>query len=126
MIEQPRNRGPWTHRALIWVFAVALGFLIYWLLGFVVNDIATWPGPAYETIEQEMLDPALLREEAEIAREHDTIQAKVRERESRQRLLRDSTESSQQTMNQLIGIYRLGLEKNVEPTEAEQNALAEA
>jgi hypothetical protein len=126
MVDQPRNRGPWTHRALVWVFGVALGFLIYWLLGFVVNDIATWPGPEYGALEQEMLEPALLSEQHAIERESAKIQAQVVERESKQGLLRDSTESSQKTMNQLLSIHRLGLEKNVEPTEAEQKALAEA
>lgn len=126
MVDQPRHRGPWTHRALVWVFAVALGFLIYWLFGFVVNDIATWPGPQYKVIEEQMLDPALLKDEQAIATEQQAIQLQIVERETKQSLLRDSTESSQQTMNQLLSIYRLALEKNVEPTAAEQKALAEA
>jgi hypothetical protein len=126
MSTQPTSKGPWTHRALVWLFAVALSLLTYWLLGFIVNDIATWPGPDYRKIEEELLDPRLREEQRAIAALEEDLQRQVRQRESRQALLRDSTESSRQTMNQLLDIHRLSLEKNVEPTEAEQQALAEA
>lgn len=126
MADRSRNQGPWTQRALVWVFAVALGLLVYWLLTFIVNDIATWPGPDYRQLEQQMLDPALIREQRAIKEETEDVQRQIAERQGRQSLLRDSTRSSEQTMNQLLEIHRLGLEKNVEPTEAEQQALAEA
>jgi hypothetical protein len=126
MADRPRNKGPWTQRALVAVFGVALGLLVYWLLSFIVDDIATWPGPDYQVLEKQMLDPALGREQQEIETETEDIQAQISEREGRQNLLRDSTRSSEQTMNQLLEIHRLGLEKNVDPTEAEQQALAEA
>ena len=126
MSDQPRNRGPWTHRALVWVFAIALGFLIYWLSGFVVNDIASWPGPEYETLEAESLDPDLKREERAIVEEQGALQLQITEREGKQSLLQDSTASSKQTMDQLLSIHRLSLEKNLEPTAAEQKALADA
>jgi predicted RNA-binding Zn-ribbon protein involved in translation (DUF1610 family) len=111
---------------LVWVFAVTLGLLIYWLLSFVVNDIATWPGPDYQQIEQQMLDPDLAQEERTIATELEDVQRQIAERQGRQGLLRDSTQNSERTMNQLLEFHRLSLEKNVEPTAAEQQSLAEA
>jgi hypothetical protein len=110
----------------VWAFSIALGVLCYWLLGFVVNDIATWPAPDYQEFEAERLDPKLVAEQKAIAEESDDIRREIRTRESRQALLRDSTNNSKQTMDQLLGVYRLSLEKNVEPTEAEKEALAEA
>jgi hypothetical protein len=95
-------------------------------LSFLIRDIATWPGPDYQRLESQRLDPELLDEQQEIARQRQEIQRQMRDRQTRQNLLRDSTRSSEQTMNQLLEIHRLGLEKNVEPTEAEQQALAEA
>ncbi len=126
MADKPRNRGPWTHRALVWSFSFALGLLAYWLLGFVVNDIASWPGPEYAKLEETQLDPALLKEERAIQAEREEITRQVEHREGRQSLLRDSATSSKQTMDQLLSIRRLGLEKSIEPTEAEQKALADA
>ncbi len=126
MADKLRNRGPWTHRALIWGFSFALGLLAYWLLGFVVNDIASWPGPEYAKLEEARLDPALVKEERAIQAEREEIIRQVEHREGRQGLLRDSACSSKQTMDQLLSIRRLGLEKNIEPTEAEKNALVEA
>ena len=34
-----RTRGTWFQRALIWFFAGLLSLLIYWLFGFVIDDI---------------------------------------------------------------------------------------
>jgi predicted RNA-binding Zn-ribbon protein involved in translation (DUF1610 family) len=119
-------KGPWTHRALIVAFSVALGTLIYWLLSFIVDDIAKWPGPDYQQLETQLLEPALLRQEQELAEQIEEANRQISQRQERQGLLRDSTQSSEQTMNQLLEIHRLSLEKNIEPTAAEQQALAEA
>jgi hypothetical protein len=126
MADHPRSRGPWTHRALVWVFAIALGLLIYWLAGFVVNDIATWPGPEYGELEEQRLDPDLRSDQEEVAEELAAVRLQITEREERQQLLKDSTASTKQTMEQLVSLHRLSLEKNVEPTEGEQQALADA
>lgn len=45
---------------------------------------------------------------------------------ARQALLRDSTTSSQQTMNQLLDLQKQQMEKRVAPSSAEQSALAQS
>jgi hypothetical protein len=126
MADPRQVKGPWTHRALIVAFAIALGVLIYWLLSFVVDDIAKWPGPDYQQLEAQMLEPSLLQHVQDLARQVADANRQISERQRLQALLRDSTQSSELTMNQLLEIHRLNLEKNVEPTAAEQQALADA
>ena len=53
------RRGTWWQRFLIWTFSVALALLFYWLLGFVLQDIGNLPGPDWNELEAERLDPAL-------------------------------------------------------------------
>ncbi len=121
-----RSKGPWTHRAAIWLFAAAQCVLVYWLLGFVVNDIGSVTGTPYGEIETRMLDPDLIAQREELTEQLAENKRQTENQEDRQRLLRDSTENSKQTMDQLLEFHRLSLEKDVEPNAAEQTALAEA
>lgn len=121
-----KSKGPWTHRAAIWLFGAAQCLLAYWLLGFVVNDIGSVEGTPYEEVESRMLDSALITERDDLTEQLAENKRQIDNQQDRQRLLRDSTENSKLTMNQLLEFHRLSLEKNVEPTEAEQTALADA
>lgn len=42
----PKVKGPWFLRFLIVLFSVIFGLLVYWLLGFLLGDIGSWPGPS--------------------------------------------------------------------------------
>ena len=61
-----KTKGPWTHRAAIWLFAAANCLLVYWLLGFIVNDIGNVQGTSYEDVELRMLDPSLSAEREQL------------------------------------------------------------
>ncbi|MEI8376785.1 MAG: hypothetical protein WCJ35_28555 [Planctomycetota bacterium] len=39
------SRGTWGTRQLIHLFTVVLGVLVFWLLGFLVEDIESIQGP---------------------------------------------------------------------------------
>lgn len=125
MVDAQRKRSAWLLR-LVWVFSGLLGLLCYWLLTFMVDDIGSRPGPDYATIERAELDPTLTARRAQLVREIEEVRRQIAEMETQQNLLQDSTRASQQTMNQLIDLRRLSLEKEVAPAPAEQEALAEA
>lgn len=122
----PPLRGPWHHRVLIGFLTLLLGVLIYWLLGFVVNDIGNWPGPDYVAVEQEKVDRDLLAEEVVLGREVEETRRAIEEEKARQEVLRDSTDNSARTMNQLLEIQRLNSQRSVASTEQEQGTLREA
>lgn len=121
-----KPRGPWHHRVLIGIFSVLLGVLIYWLLGFVVNDIGDWPGPDYAEVERGLVESGLLTEAQTVQREIGDTTRAIEDEKGRQTVLRDSTDNSARTMNQLLEIQRLNLQRNVTPTEPEQRTLREA
>jgi len=122
----PAPKGPWTHRFLVHLFTVVLTVLIYWLLGFIVDDIGTWPGPDYADIEARLLDQSLVTRSGELQKEIADIQHKVQGQQARQKILADSTASSQTTMKQLLDIHRLALQKDETPTPEERKALADS
>jgi hypothetical protein len=111
---------------LVWFFSLLFGVLIYWLLGFVVHDIATWPGPTYDDTEKRMLEPQV-RAEAERLRTaiEDTTRG-IADQKQRQSVLRDSTSNSERTMTQLAELQKLTLQRGLQPAAEETAALAES
>jgi hypothetical protein len=121
-----RNKGPAIHRFLTLFFSAIFAILCYWLLGFVVDDIGTWPGPTYTELEVRRLDQNVVKRADDVQRQIDDTQRRIVDQKARQELLRDSTVSSQSTMNQLLEFQRLNLEKNVSPSADERRALADS
>src|SRR6266542_2515816 len=126
MPDHPRNKGPWIHRFLTIFFTLIFAVLWFWLLGFVVDDIGTWPGPSYAELEQRRLDPALVTQADALQRQIADTERRIIQQKARQELLRDSTVNSQTTMNQLLEFQRSSLAKNLAPSADERRALADS
>ena len=122
----PPNQGPWTHRLMVYFFSLLFGLLVYWLLGFVVRDIGTWPGPDYEEVQRQMLDAPLLEQLESLRLQIEETNRTITDYRQRQEVLRDSTANSEQTMNQLLELQRLTLQKGMNSSTEEQQALAES
>jgi hypothetical protein len=126
MPDDSRNKGPWIHRFLTILFSVVFAILCFWLTGFVVDDIGSWPGPEYQELEARRLDQNTVKEAEATRRQIADTQRKITDQKARQELLADSTANSQRTMNQLLEFQRSSLEKNVTPSSDERKALAES
>ena len=126
MNATPPTKGPWTHRLLIWFFSALFGVLVYWLLGFVVRDIGSLPGPDYQAIERLLLDTNLLQRAGDLRKQVEETNRSIQDQKQRQSVLRDSADNSERTMTQLLELQRLNLQKNVTPSELEQRSLAES
>ncbi len=120
------TKGPWRHRILVGLLAGTATVLLYWLLGFAVGDIGSVPGPDWTEYERAHLDPQAVAEQQALARQEQDVLRQIEGRRQRQELLRRSTDASRETMNQLLEMQRLALQKNVKPSEAEQAALADS
>lgn len=120
------HKGPWTHRLLVYFFTVLFGLLIYWLLGFVMRDIGTWPGPIYAEVEQRLSDAVLTGEATTIQKQIAEARRAIESRQQRQKVLRDSTSNSERTMTQLLELQKLTLQKGLTPSADETRALAES
>ena len=126
MQNHARSKGPWIHRFSTIFFSAVLGVLCFWLLGFIVDDIGSAPGPDYAQLEAIRLDRALVNQAASVTRRIAETERRIIDQKARQALLRDSTANSQTTMNQLLEFQRANLEKNVTPSAEERRALAES
>jgi hypothetical protein len=126
MTEPRQSKGPWTHRFLITLLSVVMAVLCFWLLGFVVDDIGSLPGPDYEELEMRLLDQDMVKQQAALDEQIAGIRRTISTQNERQALLRDSTANSQTTMNQLLEFQKLSLQKDVTPSAKEQQALAES
>ena len=120
------ERGTWGHRALILLCSGFLTVLLIWFLGYVLRDIGRLPGPVLSEIEQGYVDQELVAQQETLQKENTQLERQVAHQRQTQEILRVSTDASQRTMGQLMELHRLSLEKDVAPTPAEQESLAES
>ena len=78
------NKGPWIHRFLTIFFTLIFAVLWFWLLGFIVDDIGSWPGPSYAELERQRLDPALVTQADALQRQIADTQRRISEQKARQ------------------------------------------
>ena len=57
---EKKSKGTWFHRFAIWVFTFVLTVLVFWALGFFVDDIRSIRGPDYPAIEKEFVNKDLM------------------------------------------------------------------
>lgn len=126
MKSRLEKKGPAGHRYLIYCLSFLLTLLLYWLLGFAEQDIGHIQGPDYQAIERKYVDPTALQQRAGLEKQKAEISTQIANQREIQDILRNSTNNSQQTMNQLLEMRRHYLEKNVTPSEAEMTALEES
>lgn len=120
------RRGTWWQRMLIWLFSIVLTLLIYWLLGFVLNDIGRLPGPDWAELETAQIDPALKATDAQLEQSISEVNRQIENQRRRQVMLRQSTSSSQTTLNQLLELLRISIEQDAALPEDQQQALADS
>ncbi|KAA3598345.1 MAG: zinc ribbon domain-containing protein [Calditrichaeota bacterium] len=125
-METKKHKGHFLHRFLIGFFSILLGFLIFWLLGFLLNDIENTPSISYQQVEEETIGKAKLGELERIQNQLREIAFSVQNQQQRQNILKQSTQNSQQTMNQLLELQKLNIQKGIKTTESERNSFLES
>lgn len=123
--SSPR-KVPFGLRVGIFFVGLLLTILFIWLLSFVLDDISRMRGPDYTTIIEAALDP-------EQVAQRDSLNAQIAEQEKQsgrekeiQADLKRSMENGRSTMQQMMDLHRLSLEKQSPPSEQEKEALATA
>ncbi|MEI8375034.1 MAG: hypothetical protein WCJ35_19590 [Planctomycetota bacterium] len=118
------SRGTWGTRQLIHLFTVVLGVLVFWLLGFLVEDIESIQGPNYPEIERKHVDPALVAKREQVGKQIADLERVINNKREQQRLVGDSSQNLQRTINQLLELQRLSIQKAVSLSEAEKENLS--
>lgn len=124
MNNQQKPKGPWIHRFSIRFFTVALAVLVFWILGFLVEDIESMEGPRYSEIEKKYVDEQLVDQVEALETEIDRLERDIRNKQDEMRIVSDSSQNLQSTINQLIELQRLSIQKSISLSEAEQSSMA--
>lgn len=117
-------RGPWMVRLLIHTLTWALGVLVFWLLGFVMTDIATLPGPDFAAVEQRHVNPDLYKRQEQLQQQEADLERTLGDARARQKIVDTSSQNLQSTINQILELQRLSIEKQVVQSDADKTTLA--
>lgn len=120
MKTDPKSKGTWIHRFAIKLFTLVLAVLIFWILGFFVDDIRSIQGPNYSAIEQKHLDKDLVKKGQALEDKIAELRRQIENQKEKQRIVGDSSRNLQQTISQLIELQKLGIQKNIAFSNTEQ------
>lgn len=121
-----RSRGPWFHRFMIHFFTLVFGLLVFWVLGFLVEDIESIRGPQYPEVETQHVDGELVERSTALTAEILELERSILNRRDEMRIVSDSSQNLQNTINQLIELQQLSVERAVSLSESEQANLSES
>lgn len=100
-------------RLLIRLFTLALAILAYWLLGFLVQDIESIRGPDYAEVERRFVDVKLVANLKQVESQRAELERQLGNAREQQRQVADGSQNLQRTINQLLELQKLSLEKQV-------------
>lgn len=123
-MKEKKTHGTWALRAFIHVVTLLLGLLIFWLLGFVLEDIGSIPGPNFAEIERRHVDPTLVSKQQQMTKQLADLEQEIANNQEQQRLIGDSSQNLQRTINQLVELQKLSMQKSVSLSDAEKNNLS--
>ena len=120
MKTEVKSKGTWMHRFAIQLFTVVLAVLVFWVLGFLVEDIQSIQGPAYASIEKQYVDKTLVDHQADLEKQIADLTRQIENQTEKQRVVGDSSRNLQQTISQLIELQKLGMQKSIAFSDTEQ------
>ena len=125
-MSREQRQGPISHKIMIYLFAAILTLLLIWAIGYILSDIGHIEGPSWKKVEAEAVGSQLLNRPQKVKDDEAGIVVRIDNEKENQRILKTGMDSSKETMDQLLELHRLALEKNVKPTLGQQDALAES
>jgi predicted RNA-binding Zn-ribbon protein involved in translation (DUF1610 family) len=120
MKNDTKTKGVWIHRFAIRLFTVVLAVLVFWVLGFLVQDIRAIRGPDYGSFERKHVSNDLFEKKVTLDKQLAEITRQIENETEKQRVVGDSSRNLQQTINQLIELQKLGLQKSITFSNTEQ------
>ena len=118
------SNGTWLYRFLIKTFIIVFGILVFWILGFFLEDIEDIKGPIYNTIERSYLDLDLLKTQEKLEDQIKDISRKQVKNQNEISIVKNSSKNLQSTINQLMSLKRLALENSKIITISEEEQLS--
>lgn len=126
MSENKKLKGPWVQHLGIIFLSLILGGLLFWLLGFMTKDIGSLRGPDLSKVQADYVDAELVRKQNSLKESLDVIKNNIRNTREQQAILKDSTNSLQNTINQLLSIQKQNIERSLTLSDEQQQRLVES
>jgi predicted RNA-binding Zn-ribbon protein involved in translation (DUF1610 family) len=111
-------------RFLIHLLTFALGVLVFWLLGFFMTDVASIPGPDFTAVERRHVNPDLYERQKQLQQQTADLDRTLGDARQQQQLVNASSQNLQSTINQILELQRLSIEKQVVQSDADKTTLA--
>lgn len=118
------SKGPWLYRFLIKSFIIIFGILVFWILGFFLEDIESIKGPKYDKIENSYIEPGLITKEKELKNQIENLTRKQVKNENEIAIVKNSSRNLQNTINQLMALKKLALENSKIISNSEEQQLS--
>ena len=99
---------------------------MFWLLGFITRDIDSLRGPDSSKVEEKYVDAELVERQKSLNGTLDDIKKNIRNKREQRDILKDSTNSLQNTINQLLSIQKQNIERGRDLSEQQQQTLVES
>lgn len=126
MSQTRQRKGPAGHRFLVTVLNIVLAVLVYWLLGFIIDDISSQPAPTFEKVQKGFQNQALVKERETLSTQITKHTQSIAALQKQQEILQTSINGYKDTMNQLLDLQKASLQKGAEFTSESQQNLANA
>lgn len=123
-MKEHTTRGTWGVRILIRLCTIACAILVFWLLGFLVEDIESIKGPDYDQIEKKHVRQDLVQQEEQFDKQIGTLEREISNKEKQQSLVGDGSQNLQRTISQLLELQKLSIQKEVPLSESEKSNLS--
>lgn len=117
------SNGTWLYRFLIKSFIIIFGILVFWILGFFLEDIEAIKGPAYSQIEKSYLEPDLITNKQKLQNQIEDLSRKQIKNQNEITIVKNSSGNLQSTINQLMSLKRLALENSKIVTKSQEEQL---
>ena len=124
MSDNKKIKGTWVQRFFIIFLSLVLGTLLFWLLGFVTEDIGSLRGPDFSKVRAKYVDAELVKKQKSLKETLNVIKTDIKNQQEQRKILKDGTDNLQNTINQLLSIQRQSIEKELDfPAENQQTLI---
>jgi exonuclease VII small subunit len=117
-----KQKGPKKFRLFLLMLNVVFALLIYWFLGFLMDDISQQPGPSLEDIQKNYQNPTWVNEKKTYTKQLANLSSTIDQHHQQQAILETSINSYRDTMNQLLDLQKASIQKGISfSTESQKN-----
>lgn len=124
MSQTRERKGPAGHRFLVMTLNILLAILIFWLLGFILDDIGNQEGPSLTKIQEQFQDKNLIKQKEALKNQASKLTQVISTQTQQQSLLKTSIDGYRDTMNQLLDLQKASMQKGLQFSSAAQQNLS--